>query len=203
MHRWFSKEKRRASAERTYLQNTVAIYEGIRFCDFSIYKRDTDDFVESTKKALDLIKESDSRRFHRIQRFIAYVANRELVSGGNYKGSLRVCNVDFSFFKVRENFEWYLLQYAGLLVHESTHGLIAARRIPYNKQTRARIEMLCLKEEKRFFTRISSPWKVEDLAGPYNEHWLKEYWGFWSRMKLIWKRVKASLNKLQDAKDKA
>jgi hypothetical protein len=134
MRRWFSKEKRRASAERRYLENTVATYEGICFCDLSIYKRATDDFVESTKKALDLIKENDSRRFHRIQRFIAYVVNQELVSGGNYDGSLKVCNVDFSFFKVRENFEWYLLQYAGLLVHESTHGLIAARPIPYSRR---------------------------------------------------------------------
>jgi hypothetical protein len=173
MGRWFSKEKRRASAERPYVENTLATYEGICFCDLSIHKLGADDFVESTTKALDLIKENDLRRFHRIQRFIAYVVNRELVSGGDYDSSLRVCNVDFSFFKFRENFEWYLLQYAGLLVHESTHGLIAARSIPYNKRTRMRIERLCREEERRFFMRISSPWKLEDLASPYDEHWLK------------------------------
>jgi hypothetical protein len=193
MCRWFSKARRRANAKRTYLQNTVATYEGICLCDLSIYKRDTDNFIECTKKALDLIKENDSRRFLRIQRFIAYVVNQELVSGGNYDEFLRVCNVDFSFFKVRENFEWYILQYAALLVHESTHGLVAARGIPYNKKTRQRIEAFCRTEEKRFFGRISSPWELEDLAGPYDEHWLKEYWGFWSRMKLIWKRAREIL----------
>ena len=151
-----------------------------------------------------IIKEKDGRRFRRIKCFITFIANTELMSGGNYDKPLRVCNVDFSFFKVRKNPEWYLLQYASLLVHESTHGFIEARYIPYNKKTRTRIERLCKLEEKRFLMRLRSPWKVEDLLSQDDERWLKGYWGFWSRLRLAWKRANAILDKADnDSKDKA
>ena len=192
MRFWCSKETKRARAEQVCRDNTIATYEGIRLCNLSSEKRDAVEFVDSTTKALDLVRQNDVRRFRRIQRFISYVVNRELISGGNYDERLRVCNVDFTFFKVREDLEWYLLQYAGLLVHESTHGLIAVRGIPYNMKTRMRVERLCKEEEKRFFMKISSPWKVDDLFREDDERWLKQYWGFWSRMGLRWKRAKES-----------
>ena len=192
MRFWCSKKTKRARAEQVCRDNTIATYEGIRLCNLSNEKRDAVEFVDSTTKALDLVRQNDVRRFRRIQRFISYVVNRELISGGNYDRRLRVCNVDFTFFKVREDLEWYLLQYAGLLVHESTHGLIAVRGIAYNKRTRMRIERLCKEEQRRFFMKISSPWKVADLFREDDERWLKQYWGFWSRMILRWKRAKKS-----------
>ena len=192
MRFWCSNETKRARAEQVCRDNTIAMYEGIRLCNLSNEKRDAVEFVDSTAKALDLVRQNDVRRFRRIQRFISYVVNRELISGGNYDERLRVCNVDFTFFKVREDLEWYLLQYAGLLVHESTHGLIAVRGVAYNKKTRMRIERLCKEEQRRFFMKISSPWQVDDLFREDDERWLKQYWGFWSRMRLRWKRAKES-----------
>jgi hypothetical protein len=190
MRFWCSKEARRARAERVYRDNTITTYEGISLCNLSNQKSNELEFIDSTKKALDLVLQNDLRRFRRIQRFISYIVNRELISGGNYDERLRACNVDFTFFKVREDFEWYLLQYAGLLVHESTHGLIAVHGIPYNRKTRMRIERLSKEEEKRFFMKISSPWNVDDFFREDDERWLKQYWGFWSRMRLHWKRAK-------------
>jgi hypothetical protein len=49
---------------------------------------------------------------------------------------------------------WSVWHNARTLVHEATHGVVNSWRIPYTPELRARIEKLCVAEERRFLGRV-------------------------------------------------
>ena len=185
-----------------FLRNhTVAEYQGVLLCDLrrpaarasiedwfvtnfrypmTYNPQDSDrHFVPWTFFAIKLVEQYDERRFRRIQRYIDFIVNTECDSPANYSSVTRACKVDMRVFPYHERSPWYRILYAGILVHEATHGWIAARGIPYSEQYRLRIERLCHLEERRFLTKID-PWWAEN-APRINEKWLKEYWRRWTR----------------------
>jgi hypothetical protein len=150
------------------------------------------EFVARTQEALDLIRRHDPRRFRRIQSRLRYIVNKELFSGGEYDRRLHACHIDFERLDFAANHEWCLLWYASALVHEATHGVIASKGVPYDDNTRARIERLCHTEEKRFVLR-ARPRALNDIVGEFDETQWSEYWnggGFWTYVKRMRERLK-------------
>jgi len=175
--------------KRRYRRNMLATHKGIGICDMRQVRVGQKDFVEWTRQAIDLVEKHDLRRFRRIQRHCRYIANRELVSAGAYSAWAKACLVDFSGADFEHHPEWYLIFYAGLLVHEATHGVMDAKKIPYDKAMRLRIEYLCRKEERRFLNRIC-PAALSLIAAEPDEEWLRRYWNRKEYAKMWKERMK-------------
>jgi hypothetical protein len=183
-----SPEQTRRRREAFLAKRAVGEYQGIVLCNLRNHARNVDLFIKRTTDALDLVEFFDPRRFHRIKKHIHYVADGYSISAGAYDRFMRVCTVDLNFLKFQEAFDWYRFQYAGLIVHEATHGAIEARGIPYYRRHRIRIERLCVEEERRFLRR-ACPWRsYADVK--LDEDWYRQYYGFWSHLRLVCRRVK-------------
>jgi hypothetical protein len=52
------------------------------------------------------------------------------------------------------HWEWWVALMASIIVHESTHGHLFSRRIPYNVETRSRVERICVAEQQRFAEKL-------------------------------------------------
>jgi hypothetical protein len=133
-------------------KNEVARFEGIILSDSD----SNVSFRETVLGALQLIKDLDPRRFQRIQKYVKWIVNVPLAyGGGEYSYSMRTCRLDFerSVWEPHANYASALC--ARMLVHEATHGVINARRIPYSSQLRSQIERLCVREEQRFLSLIA------------------------------------------------
>ena len=169
--------------EQALDQFCIGTYEGIKICYFfdAVYEREL--FLMKTREALDLIKNLDPRRFRRVQTHIHY-----LVSAGDLGETLGVyiegegtCWVCSS--KYWSHSELAPVHYAGVIVHEATHGLIEARGIRYNNRTRIRIERLCYQEERRF---LVAHWNgaADQLQGPFDDRYYPQVGshGFLSRL---------------------
>jgi len=173
-----------------------ASYLGIRLCDLNFDETDDPAFLSRTKEALDLIRETDSRRFRRIQEEIGYILNGELTSGAHYSRLFKICRVDFGRFKFAEYPDYSIRAYACTLVHEATHGAIHSHGIPYTGTNRSRIERLCNEERCRFARRLNdgkTDW-AKQLAWEFDETGWHPYWygSRWTQTRLLLKRVRES-----------
>ena len=63
--------------------------------------------------------------------------------------------MDFTFAQLKSDSEMNAAYFAKVLVHESTHGVVASRGIRYAPELRLRIEKLCVTEENRFLNRLA------------------------------------------------
>lgn len=163
----------------TVRHSEVARFDGIGLADV---RRRGDSFARTIGHSLRLVKELDARRYARITRLIRWIVNGVYVKGtvATYFLSIRTCWVQFEddFPELTEDILAGI--YACMLVHESTHGVIASRGIKYSPANRTRIERLCVTEETRFAERLvaSDPARypssvfVLDFAA---EHW-DDYW---------------------------
>ena len=156
-------------------QNEIARFEGIIISD----PDDNVSFRKTVLAALLLIKDLDPRRFRRIQAFVKWVVNVPLAyGGGEYSYSTRTCRLDFekSVWEPHANYASAIC--ARMLVHEATHGVINARRIPYSRQLRSRIERLCVREEQRFLSLIaqSQPQVAKAVWHDFDESQWHESW---------------------------
>jgi hypothetical protein len=134
--------------ERVYKQHEIGCIEGIVLSD--LYD-DTRFFRETITAAIKLIKRDDQRRFARLKRHIRLIVHTTRPFGGAGFYRKKVCEIDFSPQPKSEyEVQFYAAYYACVLVHESTHGLLNARNIPYTTENRLKIERLCLLEEARF-----------------------------------------------------
>ena len=168
-------------------------YKNIILADVNHDEADDQEFLSRTKEALDLIERVDPRRFRRVQNEIKYIVNAELISTGQYWRENKVCPVDFGRFRLWPNQDWALHFYAGLLVHEATHGRLHARGISYTQATRERIERLCEMEARRFLGRARPEW-AEQMFGRFNpSDWSLAWYGSrWRRLRFLWKRIRES-----------
>jgi tetratricopeptide (TPR) repeat protein len=177
--------------------------EGIAVCDNSMVQQNRDNFLNLTRQAMALVQSTDSRRYRRVCRRIEFIVNMELISGGNFARKLKICRVDYSRLTSADPL-WNLRQYAQLLVHEATHGLLFEKGIPYDKKTRERVERLCRLEEYRFARRIEPGW-ADIGVQPFNPEWYEMYWDDKARRvaewKRLWEAIKASKKAEQNAKD--
>jgi tetratricopeptide (TPR) repeat protein len=127
----------------------------------------------------------------------------DLISGGSFGRKLKICHVDYTKFTSSDSL-LNLRQYAQLLIHEATHGLLFDKGILYDEETRERVERLCRLEEYRFAQHFE-PGYADTSVRPFNSDWYKTYWDDKTRRAAQWKRlwevVKASRKAEKDAKD--
>ena len=130
----------------------VARFEGIILADF---RRRGPHFQATILEALQFIRDHDPRRFARVQRHIGWIVNVGLELGKNaeYNAETRTCNIDFIEPEDDVDRIWSVWDSARTLVHEATHGVVISWEIPYTPELRARIEKLCVAEERRFLSR--------------------------------------------------
>src|SRR6266446_485508 len=156
--------------------SVVGCFDGIRIAD--VKKRDS--FKRTIEQALSLVRQHDPRRYARITRFIHWIVNHPTPGQSiDYNDRIRLCTVEF--VKIPGlNQETLAAFYAVCLVHESTHGLVDSRDIPYEKENRARIERLCVTEQNRFASKLAAAdparYPVELLHVDFQASWWKEAW---------------------------
>jgi tetratricopeptide (TPR) repeat protein len=165
--------------------------DGIAICDLSTSQGLQDDFLDLTRQAMALIKSLDARRYSRICRHFDYIVNTDLVLGGSFNQRLKICNVDFKKYVASAHPQGNIRAYARLLVHEATHGLIFEKGIPYDKETRERVERLCHREEYRFALLFGSEY-ADTRPGPFNEALYKWHWENSQKMKLSIRKKRLS-----------
>jgi hypothetical protein len=137
---------------RMMRSHEIGKVEGIALIDLDHY---TPYFKGTITGALELIKNTDSRRFARVQRYIKFIMNCAVAHGGAlYRYDTKTCEVEFICPKSDWEVQCYTACYACALVHEATHGRIRDCGVRYTPEWRARIERLCVKEETRFLRRL-------------------------------------------------
>ena len=177
--------------------------DGVAICDFTMAQTSKDSFLDLTRQSMALIKSLDARRYRRVCRCLHYIANTALISRGQYGRTLKVCRVDYS-----RNFnspypQRNVREYAGVLIHEATHGLLFEKGIPYDKETRERVERLCHLESYRFALRFE-PGYADLYPGPYNPEWHKQSWARsrQARRAVWWKRLQEAYQEYRSSNPK-
>jgi len=134
-------------------RSEVARFEGIILADV---RGRGPHFKTTLLKALQLISDHYARRFARVQRHINWVVNvgLELDKSADYNSVTRTCSIDFIEPEDDAAGIWSVWHCARILVHEATHGVLISWGIPYTQELRARIENLCVAEERRFLSRV-------------------------------------------------
>ena len=161
--------------------------DGIAICDMSMVQQNRENFLNLTRQAMALVKSIDSRRYRRVCRHLEFIVNMELISGGNYARRLKICRVDYSRFTSADSL-WNVRQYAQLLIHEATHGLLDEMGIQYEKARRERVEKLCRLEEYRFALHFESGYADVGVP-PFDSEWYEKYWDDKTRRAAEWKRL--------------
>ena len=138
-------------------------------------------FATVTCAALALVEKHDAARYARLQKELRWITDDHTpVGAASYDRNVRECKVNFDnprfdWAKLpspqfAEHYDWYLADYAALLVHEATHGYLFSRGFPYTKETRLRCERICVAAANRFLARLPHD-KYNfacDLARPFD-----------------------------------
>ncbi len=121
-----------------------------------------DGFEEVIVRALDLIRNHDPRRYKRVKREIDWIANSSIPGkfGGMYKSSVKACLIHFENYS--EDHRLVSSFYAGIIVHEATHGFIETKGYEYSEDNRLQIERICFSENNRFYKRIENAYPEYD-----------------------------------------
>jgi hypothetical protein len=109
--------------------------------------------LEDVVRALDLLRTTDLRRFERARRFLRRIAVRAGKPTGYYLSIGKFCGLRM-VSAVGTSSALVPRAYAGTIVHEATHGLLDARKFPYTRATKQRIERICSAEKARFLARF-------------------------------------------------
>lgn len=121
--------------------------------------------IEIIVSALRLIQEKDRRRYHRVRSEIRFIVLNRRVRYALYNRLLRACNLNLSILQtcygtdgpnIDIDREWFVAVCACAIVHEATHGRLFSLWFPYSRRTKRRIERICVAEERRFASRLSS-----------------------------------------------
>ena len=133
-------------------RSEVARFEGIILADPRSPGERNPHFADLLLAALSLVKETDLRRFERVRRRLKWIVNGPPLygAGAEYEHQLQACTINLREPSPEYPREHVIAWYARILVHEATHGEIAARGILYTPKLRSRIERLCVHEEQRF-----------------------------------------------------
>jgi hypothetical protein len=115
-----------------------------------------DDFVRIITQSLELIRQIDARRFRRVLDQTKWLVDMALHSGysGQYHHRLKATLIDYEHIS-SENDLWNAGYFAGLIVHEATHGVLCDRGIVTTKNNRVQIERICRAEQNRFLLELN------------------------------------------------
>lgn len=176
---------------------SIGRVEGIVLVD---YPRNTPFFRETFATALQILQQRDPRRHKRVLTHVRRIMNFPPVgySGAGYIQHLKAYATSLpppTEAVVRKE---AILQ-ASMLVHEATHGLLYARRIPYNPRTRERIEQLCFREEHRFLSHVLTPESLAKVktVRRYDPEFYQRRWSA-----SLWQRIRDGIRytKQEDAR---
>jgi hypothetical protein len=146
------KEMARKGTRYIERKHEIGQFDGIALVDPDDY---TPYFTKIITEALQLLKDTDTRRFQRVQRHIRTIVNcTRPLGGGAYFNETRTCEFEFRVPRSGHDVPFYTAWYACALVHEATHGRLYSRGIAYTPENRTRIEKLCVTEEQRFARRL-------------------------------------------------
>ena len=153
----------------------VAQFENVRISDLS---KGEPEFKTMMLAAFQLLKDMDPRRFVRANRHLKWVANIALGGGAVYRDDMQACVIDFKKPESDADIPFHVAWYASVLVHAATHAAVAARKIPYSRKFRVRIERLCVTEQNRFARRFefTEPDIAEYLHREVDETEWERYW---------------------------
>ena len=143
---------------------------------------DHSDFLGVIQQSLELIQNHDPRRFRRVELYTRWITNTSL-SGGAYSGEywhrIKATMLDFEFDREVGDALFHAAYFAGVIVHEATHGVIRGRGIDTNRGNRIQVERICRAEENRFLGRLLSrlPQLEPSLIRPFDPKDWSESWG--------------------------
>ena len=168
-------------------------HRGIRICDISCSAESDDRFLRRTKQALDLLAAADYRRYHRVARYTQYILNTELDCSAKYCPG-GVCRIDFDRYPFARNPTGALYRYAATLIHEATHGVLAAKGFRRGSRNWVQIERICRAEQNRFLA-VCEPVYGAPLQIPFDP----KAWNLGSRLH----RLRCTLLRMRDQHKKA
>ncbi len=119
-------------------------------------KRNNDGFEEISGLALDLIRNHDPKRYERVKSEIEWIVNSSVPRkyGGMYQRGVNACIINFDNYS--EDKKLVSAYYAGIIIHEATHGFIETKGFEYSSENRMQIERICCSEHNRFYKRIEN-----------------------------------------------
>lgn len=175
-------------------------FEGFQFSSMHDEK---DTFIRVIRKSLCLVREHDPRRFRRVTEQVRILADVGLQAGprsASYLHRIKVVQVDFEMNESKGDEMYHAAYYAGVIIHEATHGFIEDRGFKYTPKYRKQIERICCAEQNRFLVRLrrSFPGLPESMIrafdpSAWNETWsssrLKRVLADYRRDEVRWKRV--------------
>ncbi len=158
---------------------TVEEVYSIRIVDV---RRRSVDFHTTILASLNLLKDTDSRRFSRVTKNLDWIVNTSLSTpGAEYWHWAHACAINFEESWPERDVEFSIAFHAALLVHEATHAYLECRGIRYDEDKRLRIEALCVKEQNRWAASLDN----EELGKMLNQKFDPEDWDFsWNGSKL-------------------
>ena len=157
-----------------YKKNMVGSFDGIPLVSLN---EGFADFVSVISRALELIRDHDPRRFYRVKKQTHWLVDRPHPSGfgsGAYQHRIKATNVDFEFRPSVGDELFHAAYFAGIIVHEATHGVIRDRCISTTPENRIQVERICRAEENRFLGSVmcSFPHLPAKLIRPFDpEDW--------------------------------
>jgi hypothetical protein len=158
---------------------TCGEFESIRIVDV---RRRSGDFHTTIRASLNLLKDTDPRRFNRVTKNLDWIVNTSLSSpGAEYWHWARACAVNFEESWPGRDVEFSIAFHAGLLVHEATHAYLECRGIRYDEDNRMRIEALCVEEQNRWAAGLDN----QELGKMLTQDFDAQDWDFcWNGSKL-------------------
>ena len=130
-------------------------------------------FVEVCSRSIELIRELDERRFGWVKRFNRFIVDQSLPSGagsGQYRHRIGVTVIDFEYDPSFGDELTHAAYFAGVIVHEATHGKLRNRGIATTKENRVQVERICVSQENSFLRRLDTirPNLGSDLTRPFD-----------------------------------
>ncbi len=134
------------------------VYEGILLVATVAKRRGR--FLATIRQAIDLLKHYDRSRFVRLKTTARIIADTQ--SGeSRYRFPMRAIETDLSTIPADLQGQGRAAYMAGVLVHESTHGVILRRTTGRNSYDfSVRGERLCFREQARFLQRVRDAGKL-------------------------------------------
>ncbi len=161
--------------------------DGIKICDIrKNEKRNDTDYLKTIVSSIDLIRNVDPKRYKTFRNEVSWITTCQIDFGAAavYRRINKSCVINFVKYHEDEMLE--CVQYAAILVHEATHGLLETKGFDSKKNRILQIERICTTEANRFLR------KVENVYPGYGDILKKEFnplkWNyFWNTPK--WKKI--------------
>ena len=137
-----------------YKKSMVGSFDGIPLVSLN---EGVADYVRVISRALELIRDQDPRRFARVKKQTSWLVDRPHPCGfgsGAYQHRIKATNVDFECRPAVGDELFHAAYFAGIIVHEATHGVIRDRCISTTPENRIQVERICRTEENRFLVSV-------------------------------------------------